>query len=166
MLMRANFDPERSFGYVLFETARLLSKRFDQLARTLGLTRAQCQVLSRLALHEGINQAGLADLLELEPISLARCLDRMEQAGWIERRLDPTDRRARLLYMTEKARPLFDRILQLAYEVRMEALVGLAEDERDRLLDMLHHVRGNLIDRAAAPAPAPEPAPAVAAEAK
>jgi MarR family transcriptional regulator for hemolysin len=153
MLMVSTYDPERSFGYVLFETARLLSKRFDQLARTLGLTRAQCQVLSRLALHEGINQAGLAELLELEPISLARCLDRMEQAGWVERRLDPADRRARLLYMTAKARPLFDQILQLAYEVRMEALVGLGEDERDRLLDMLQHVRANMIDRASAPVP-------------
>jgi len=158
-----HFDPERSFGYVLFETSRLLSKRFDQLARTLGLTRAQCQVLSRLALHEGINQAGLADLLELEPISLARCLDRMEQAGWVERRLDPADRRARLLYMTEKARPVFDRILGLAYDVRMEALVGLGEEDRDRLLGMLQHVRRNLLDRV--PGPAPERAP-VAAEAK
>jgi MarR family transcriptional regulator, transcriptional regulator for hemolysin len=158
------FDPERSFGYVLFETTRLLSKRFDQRARALGLTRAQCHVLSRLALHEGINQAGLADLLELEPISLARCLDRMEQAGWVERRPDPADRRARLLYMTSKARPLFDRILEVAYEVRMEALAGLDEDERDRLLDMLHHVRTNLIDRAPAPA-AGGRAPA-AAEAK
>ena len=52
--------------------------------------------------HEGINQAGLAELLELEPISLARCLDRMEQAGWVERRADPADRRARLLYMTDE----------------------------------------------------------------
>jgi MarR family transcriptional regulator, transcriptional regulator for hemolysin len=157
------YDPERSFGYVLFETARLLSKRFDQRARSLGLTRAQCQVLSRLALHEGINQAGLAELLELEPISLARCLDRLEQAGWIERRLDPADRRARLLYMTEKARPVFDRIMELAYDVRMEALVGLAEDERDRLLAMLQHVRRNLIDRTPA---RPAERVSVAAEAK
>ncbi|HUK57852.1 MAG TPA: MarR family transcriptional regulator [Stellaceae bacterium] len=158
-----SYDPERSFGYVLFETTRLLSKRFDQRARVLGLTRAQCHVLTRLALHEGINQAGLAELLELEPISLARCLDRMEQAGWVERRADPADRRARLLYMTAKARPLFDRILEVAYEVRMEALVGLDEDERDRLLEMLQHVRTNLIDRAPAPASARAP---VAAEAK
>ncbi len=160
------YDPERSFGYVLFETARLMSTRFDQRARSLGLTRAQCQVLTRLALHEGINQAGLAELSELEPISLARCLDRMEQAGWIERRLDPGDRRARLLYMTEKARPLFDRILQVAYEVRMEALVGLDEDARDRLLGMLQHVRGNLLDRAPAHAPASAARAPVAAEAK
>jgi MarR family transcriptional regulator, transcriptional regulator for hemolysin len=162
--MTTRFDFERSVGYVLFETARLWSKRFDQVSRTLGLTRAQCQVLARLAQHEGINQAGLADLLELEPISLARCLDRMEQASWIERRPDPADRRARLLYMTEKARPLFDRTLELAYEVRMEALSGLSEVEREHLLEILQHVRRNLIARAPAPA-IEEPGP-VAVEAK
>jgi MarR family transcriptional regulator, transcriptional regulator for hemolysin len=159
--MRTNYDPERSIGYVLFETARLMSKRFDQHARHLGLTRAQCQVLSRLAVNEGINQAGLAELLELEPISLARLLDRMELTDWIERRADPADRRAHRLYMTEKAKPLFDSILAVAYDVRMEALSGLSEDDRDRLLGMLQHVRANLSDRAAA---APERA--VAAEAK
>jgi DNA-binding MarR family transcriptional regulator len=147
MLMSANYDFERSFGYVLFETARLMSKRFDQRARVLGLTRAQCQLLVRLAQHEGINQARLADLLELEPISLARLIDRTEQAGWIERRADPADRRARLLYMTEKARPLFDQMLELGYEVRAEALAGLDNADRDRLVDLLLHVRGNLSDR-------------------
>jgi MarR family transcriptional regulator, transcriptional regulator for hemolysin len=141
------YDFERSFGYVLFETARLMSKRFDQRAKGLGLTRAQCQVLVHLVRHEGINQAGLAELLELEPISLARCVDRMEQTGWIERRPDPSDRRARLLYMTDKARPLFDRILELGYETRMEALAGLAEDERERLLELLQRVRANFADK-------------------
>lgn len=141
------YDFERSFGYVLFEVARLLSKRFDQRARALGLTRAQCQLLVRLAQHEGINQAGLADLLELEPISLARLIDRMEQAGWIERRADPADRRARLLYMSEKAKPLFDRVLEVGYETRAEALAGLSAVDRDRVVDLLLHVRGNLSDK-------------------
>ena len=143
-------DFEHSFGYVLFETARLMSTRFDQRARRLGLTRAQCQVLVHLVRCEGINQARLAELLELEPISLARCLDRMEQAGWIERRLDPSDRRARRLYMTDKAKPVFDRILELGYETRMEALAGLSPDERDRLLSLLQLVRANLADKGAA----------------
>jgi MarR family transcriptional regulator, transcriptional regulator for hemolysin len=148
--MTTSYDFERSFGYVLFETSRLMSKRFDQRARFLGLTRAQCQVLVHLARQEGINQARLADLLELEPISLARCLDRMEQAGWIERRLDPSDRRARLLYMTDKARPLFDQILDVGYQTRAEALSGLTQDERDQLLDLMQRVRGNLGHAAAA----------------
>jgi DNA-binding MarR family transcriptional regulator len=71
----------------------------------------------------------------------------MEQAGWIERRADPTDRRARLLYMTAKAKPVFERILELGYDTRQEALSGLTETERDRLLDLLTHVRLNLSER-------------------
>ena len=147
VMLMATYDFERSFGYVLFETARLMSKRFDQRARTLGLTRAQCAVLVRLVQHEGINQARLAELAELEPISLARCLDRMEQAGWIVRRLDPADRRARLLYMTEKAKPLFDQVLEVGFETRAEALAGLSPADRDLLVDLLLQVRGNLSDK-------------------
>ncbi len=148
--MTTAYDFERSFGYVLFDAARLLSKRFDQRARSLGLTRAQCQLLARLAQHEGINQARLADLLELEPISLARLIDRMEQAGWIERRPDPTDRRAWLLYMSDKARPLFDRIIEVGYETRTDALAGMSAEDRERLLDLLLQVRRNLSEKGSA----------------
>jgi MarR family transcriptional regulator, transcriptional regulator for hemolysin len=148
--MITTYDFERSFGYVLFETARLMSKRFDQRARRLGLTRAQCHVLVLLARHEGINQAGLAELLELEPISLARCLDRMEQADWIERRADPADRRAHRLYATDKAKPVFDGILELGYETRMEALSGLSPADSERLMDLLQRVRANLAEKGAA----------------
>jgi MarR family transcriptional regulator, transcriptional regulator for hemolysin len=142
-----NYDFDRSFGYLLFETARLLGKRFDQRAKMFGLTRAQCQVLARLVQNEGINQAGLAELLELEPISLARCIDRMEQAGWVERRADPSDRRARLLYMTEKAKPIFDQVLTCATETRIEALACLPAGEREHLIDLLMTVRGHLSER-------------------
>jgi MarR family transcriptional regulator, transcriptional regulator for hemolysin len=135
---------EHHFGYVLAETARLATKRFDQCVRVYGLTRAQCQVLFHLARQEGINQARLADLLDLEPISLARCLDRMEQAGWVERRPDPGDRRARLLYITDKAKPVLDRIFDVASEVRGEALAGLLPAERDGLVALLERVRTNL----------------------
>jgi MarR family transcriptional regulator, transcriptional regulator for hemolysin len=149
MLMTVTYDFERSFGYVLFEAARLMTRRFEQRARRLSLTRAQCHLLVLLARHEGVNQARLAELLEIEPISLARLLDRMEQAGWVERRLDPADRRARLLYMTEKAKPVFDNILEVGAEVRTEALAGLTQDDRERFLDMLQQVRGNLAEKGA-----------------
>jgi MarR family transcriptional regulator for hemolysin len=147
--MIVTYDFERSFGYVLFEASRLMSRRFEQRARSLSLTRAQCHVLVILARHEGVNQARLAEALDLEPISLARLLDRMEQAGWVERKADPADRRARLLYMTEKAKPVFDTILEVGAEVRAEALAGFTPEERDRLLDMLQHVRSNLTEQSA-----------------
>ena len=91
-------------------------------AAALGLTRAQCRTLGYLARNEGINQAGLADILEIRPMTLVRQIDRMEEAGWIERRPDPADRRARRLFLTDKARPVLGRIWNVANETRDEAL--------------------------------------------
>jgi len=142
-----DFDFNQSFGFVLHETARLLGKRYNQRAKHLGLTRAQMQLLAYLVYHEGINQVGLADLLEIEPISLARLIDRMEQAGWVERRPDPRDRRAWLLFITEKAKPLFAEMIEIGREVRAEALQGLAEAERDQVMALLMRVRRNLSDK-------------------
>src|SRR5216683_818956 len=93
-------DLELSFGFLVNDVARLFGRRFDHNGRRLGLTRAQCRTLGYLARNEGINQAGMADLLEIRPMTLVRQIDRMEEAGWIERRPDPTDRRARRLFLT------------------------------------------------------------------
>ena len=139
--------PSRTLGFVLNDVARLMRKRFEQRARAaaLGLTRAQAAVLAHLARQEGINQAALAQLLELEPITLARLLDRLQAAGLVERRPDPKDRRAHLLYLTAAAYPLLDRIFELAAEVREDALAGVAEADRGRLLDLLIEMKANLV---------------------
>ncbi|HEX6842884.1 MAG TPA: MarR family transcriptional regulator, partial [Stellaceae bacterium] len=80
------YDPERSFGFLLHDIARLMRKRFDQRARSLNLSRAQWQLLVHLSRHEGITQSGLAEILEIENITVGRLVDRMEEAGWVERR--------------------------------------------------------------------------------
>jgi MarR family transcriptional regulator, transcriptional regulator for hemolysin len=141
------YDPERSFGFLLHDIARLLRKKFDQRARGLGLSRAQWQLLVHLSRHEGINQSGLAEILEIESITVGRLVDRMEEAGWVERRLDPSDRRARLLYTTEKVAPVMERMRELAEATRNEALAGLSPAARDALIDTLIQVRGNLSER-------------------
>ena len=105
-------------------------------------------MLAHLARQEGINQAALAQLLELEPITLARLLDRLQAAALIERRADPKDRRAHLLHLTDAAYPLLDRIFALAAEVREDALAGVAEAERGRLVDLLIAMKANLIGAA------------------
>lgn len=143
------YDPERSFGFLLHDIARLMRKRFDQRARVLGLSRSQWQVLAHLSRHEGINQSGLAEILEIENITLARLIDRMEEAGWVERRVDPGDRRARLLYTTAKVAPMMERMHALAEETREEALAGLPTAEREAMMDQLAHVRANLSERGA-----------------
>jgi MarR family transcriptional regulator, transcriptional regulator for hemolysin len=139
---------DRSFGFLVHDVARLFGRRFNQRALLfLGLTRAQCKVLGYLARNEGIHQVGLADLLEIKPMTLVRQIDRMEEDGWIERRPDPGDRRARRLVLTEKARPILARILDLSTEVSSEAFAGLSRAEGRQLVDLLARVHGNLSER-------------------
>ncbi|MBI3707476.1 MAG: MarR family transcriptional regulator [Proteobacteria bacterium] len=138
---------ERGFGFLIHDIARALRKRLDERGRSIGLTRAQWQVLANLARCEGISQGRLADILDLRSITLGRLIDRLEAAGWVERRPHPTDRRARQLFMTKKARPIFARMRKLGLAVREEALAGLSAGARERLIDTLIHVRGNLSER-------------------
>jgi DNA-binding MarR family transcriptional regulator len=140
--------PERTLGFVLHDVARFLRKRFEQRAREarLGLTRAQWSVLAHLARQEGLNQTALAQILEIEPITLVRLLDRLQAANLIERRPDPRDRRARVLFLTPTARPLLDRIWTLAASVREDAMAGLSEPEREQLIGMLLRIKTNLTD--------------------
>ena len=140
-------DLDRSFGFLVNDVARLFGRRFSHNGRRLGLTRAQCRTLARIARHEGINQAGLADLLEIRPMTLVRQIDRMEDAGWIERRPDPADRRARLLFLTDKARPILGRIRAVANETRDEALARLSRSETAELMALLTRVHATLSER-------------------
>ena len=141
---------EPTFGYLVSDVARLLRKAFDQRARQVGLSLAQCRAIAYLARHEGINQAGLAELLEVQPISLARLLDRMGAAGWIERRPDPGDRRVHRLYLSDKARPLLDQLQDLSAATRADALAGIPDHDNDLLMRLLTQVHGNLSGRDAA----------------
>ena len=137
---------EPTLGFLVHDVARLLRKRLEQRARVagIGLTRAQWQTLAYLARSEGINQVTLAQLLDIEPITLVRLIDRLEAIGLVERRPDPRDRRQRNLFLTEKAWPELARIKALGAEVREEALAGVGAAERERLMDSLARVKGNL----------------------
>jgi MarR family transcriptional regulator for hemolysin len=135
---------DRNVGFLLHDTARLLRKRFEQKARDLRLTRAQWQVLAHLARNQGIHQGALADLLEIEPITLVRILDRLQSAGLIERRHHAADRRVWRLYLTEAAHPILDQIRTIAAATREEAFAGMAPEDRERLVDLLIALRANL----------------------
>ena len=141
--------PERNIGFLLHDVARLMRKRFEQNARDLGLTRSQCQVLAHLSRHEGIQQGSLAEILEVEPITLTRILDRLEEAGLVERGAHPTDRRIRLLRLTKRAHPMLNEIFAIGATTRSEALDGVAEAERDRLFAILASMKANLLRKAA-----------------
>jgi DNA-binding MarR family transcriptional regulator len=143
-MMSKHLIIERSFGFLVHDVARLLGKKFDRRVRGLGLSRAQCRALFYLARNEGMNQASLADLMDVEPITLARLLDRMEAAGWVERRCDPDDRRAHKLFLQDKAWPILEEAWTVASDVREETLSGLSEAERTTLMTLLERVHATL----------------------
>lgn len=133
-------------GFLIHNSARLLRKRFEGKGRAYGLSAAQWRLMVRLVKEEGVAQARLAELLEIEPISVSRLLDRMEEGGWIERRQDASDRRVRVIFPTEKSREAFAAIKSVAGEVYELALDGLNETERQTLLKALNTIISNLSD--------------------
>ena len=139
--------PDPVFGFLVHDISRMLRKRFDRRARDIGLTKSQWIVLAHLARHEGIHQGGLAEILELEPATLGRHLDRLEDTGWIERRADPSDRRAWRLHLTGKAAPVLEKMGDLVEVTTQEALAGLDAGEQERLQSHLLTIRANLADR-------------------
>ncbi len=137
---------KETIGFLLHDAARLLKRDFERRARSLGLTRAQWQTLFHLARNEGCNQAALADVLDVEPITLARVLDRLESTGLIERRTDPSDRRARLLFLGPDAAPLLEQLRTLGAETREIALAGISDADRERLTELIGRIRANFAD--------------------
>jgi len=143
--------PEQNIGFLLHDVARLMRKRFEQNARGLGLTRSQCQVLAHLARNEGIQQGNLAEILEVEPITLTRIVDKLEEGGFVDRRAHATDRRIRQLYLTKKAHPLLSEIFAIGAVTRGEAFEGVPDAERERLFAILSSMKANLLTKATAP---------------
>jgi MarR family transcriptional regulator, transcriptional regulator for hemolysin len=141
-----------TLGFLLHDVARLLRKRFEQNARGSGLTRSQWQVLAYLSWNDGIHQNGLAELLDVEPITLGRIVDKLEGCGLVERHPHPTDRRVHLLRLTAAAGPKLALMQELGDITRGEALAGVSEAERARLMEVLQHLRSNLVEACDAPA--------------
>jgi DNA-binding MarR family transcriptional regulator len=138
-----------SLGFLLADVSRLMRRAFDERARTIGITRPQWRVLTTLSRHEGINQGGLADLLEVEPITLCRMVDRLAEAGMVERRADPSDRRAWRLFLTDQARPPLAELRILAADLFEDAMQGLTVEEQTQLHNVLGRLMQNLSRRPA-----------------
>ena len=129
----------------IVETARALRRAFDERATEMGVTRAQWQVLSKLSRNPGLKQVELADLLEIEPITLCRHIDRLEEAGFVERLRDPNDRRAWRLELTAKAAPIVKKLKSLASHFATDAFGSLSDAQASALSSMLASVRDNLV---------------------
>jgi MarR family transcriptional regulator, transcriptional regulator for hemolysin len=134
----------REFAFVLNDVARMLRTYADHKAAQFGITRAQWVVLVRLDRSEGLKQSELAEMLDLQPISLTRLLDRLSEAGLIERRPDPVDRRAKRLFLTSAARPLLEKLGDLGEELMATALTGVAREAVEQMVAQLGIVKENL----------------------
>jgi DNA-binding MarR family transcriptional regulator len=167
VLMQTTY-PGKALGLLVHDVGRLLRRRIDAKAQALGLTSAQWRVLSSVfrAEHlnqEPLNQATLADQMDVEPITLSRQIDRMQAAGLIERRPDPGDRRAYRLFLTEQARPLVAEFRTVASDCINEAIAGVTDAEIELVSDVLSRIRANLVGKPEAyetESGGPHPAPA------
>ena len=134
-------------GALLHDVARLIRRRFERRARQIGLaiTRQQARALLSVARNEGLSQAAIATLLDIEPIALVRLLDRLHEEGLVDRRLHPTDRRVRTLWLTPLGWTMVDRILAINAQIRDEASAGLSPAAREAMLRALDHMKANLL---------------------
>ena len=137
---------EGEIAFNISDVARLLRTYADQRAREFGMTRAQWAVLARVERSEGLKQCELAEVLDLQPITLTRLIDRLCDGGLIERRSDPDDRRAKRLYLTPAARPVLDGLTRLGKDMMATVLAGIEPTAIDQLLAHLLTLKTNLRD--------------------
>ncbi|UPG85255.1 MarR family transcriptional regulator [Luteibacter aegosomatis] len=133
-----------SFAYLINDVTLLFRKHFDRRAVKFGLTRAQWRALKTLHRRPGMRQNELAEQLDMEPIAVGRVIDRLQAAGFVERRADPKDRRAWRLHDTEQARGVIDDMEDIARGLRLDAVGGIAAEDLQTTLDTLNRMKENL----------------------
>ncbi len=138
-------DLDRNFGFLIHDVARLMKTAFDRRGRELGLTRSQWYVLTVIYAHEGAPQAELADVMDMERPTLGKLLDRLEDKEWVERRPDPDDRRVKRVYLTDKVQSLMRALRGIAADDRADAIAGIDDAERDRMIETLFKMKSNLL---------------------
>src|ERR1700748_1072777 len=149
MLMEAEGRPMRgsvdmNFLFTLGELHRLIRAYADKQAARYGITRAQGAVLAKVERTEGLKQTELAEMMEMQPITLTRLIDKLCDNGWIERRGDDSDRRVNRLYLQKAARPPLGKLSGLRSEITATALDGISPTDAHRLLTQLESIKENL----------------------
>ncbi len=136
-------------GFLIGDTARLMRRAFDERVRTKGITRPQWRVLGLLNRFGGSTQVTLAEMMDVEPITLGRMIDRLQEAGLVERRADPADRRAWRIHLTHKGERDLDALRPTAVALFEDAVAGLSDKQQAELEAMLNIMRSNLTRRPA-----------------
>lgn len=136
---------DRTLGFLVNDIARLLRRNIDRRLQSLRLTQAQWRAIVHLSRSEGMTQAMLAESLEIQPITLTRLIDRMESAGWVERRTHPQDRRAVQLFLTAQSQPILDEMHARAADTLSDATRGVTPRAQRQLVTTLEQIKQNLI---------------------
>ncbi|HUW51760.1 MAG TPA: MarR family transcriptional regulator [Sulfuricella sp.] len=138
---------QESLGFLLADVSRLMRRAFQQQLEGSSLTLAQARALIYVSRHEGVRQVELAELLEVQPITLARLIDQLAEVGLVERRPDPGDRRAYQVFLTPAAAPHLAAIKQVVAAIRADALRDLDEQQSAIVFFALSKMRDNLASR-------------------
>jgi DNA-binding MarR family transcriptional regulator len=138
----SNFD--RDLLFLLHDVARMQRTRFDRWARSYGLTRAQGVILFRLSRQPRLSQAEMAAILEVEPITVGRLVDRLEARGLIERRADPGDRRIKRLHLLPAADDMVAKIETYRSEMNDYLLDGISSEARETVVEVLLRMKDKL----------------------
>lgn len=136
-------------GFLIGDTGRLLRRAFDERVRTKGITRPQWRVLGLLNRFGGSTQVTLAEMMDVEPITLGRMIDRLQDARLVERRADPADRRAWRVHLTPAGEDRLVELKPLANDLFDDAVAGLTDSQQSQLEAMLNVMRANLVRKPA-----------------
>ena len=129
-----------NFSYLLLDVGRLFLKRYARRAAAFGFTLPQSKALGHLARNEGISQARLAELCDLEPMAMARIVERMETDGWVKRNRDTRDRRSNRLYVTAEGERILDRMKTISADLRAQIIAGVPREDRAVFMRVLEHL--------------------------
>jgi MarR family transcriptional regulator, transcriptional regulator for hemolysin len=135
---------DMNFLFILGELQRLMRAYADRAAAHYGITRAQWAVLAKIERFEGMKQTEMAEQMEMQPITLTRLIDKLCDAGWIERRGDDSDRRVNRLYLKDAAKPLLAKLAGLRSEITGTALGGISPADAQRLMTQLEDIKENV----------------------
>lgn len=131
-------------GYLLWDVTRIVRKRYESESSSTCLTLSQAKALSHIARREGIKQVELAEILDIKPMTLVRVIDSLVEDALVERRPDPNDRRAHLIYLLPAADAQLKKVRGVIDHVWGDALEGVSEQEMEQFLKVLEHIHSNL----------------------
>ncbi|MET0660213.1 MAG: MarR family transcriptional regulator [Steroidobacteraceae bacterium] len=132
-------------GFLIHDVSRLRRLAFDQLMKPIGVTRSQWWVIAYLSRHDGMKQTQLADMLDVGRVSLGALVDRLESSKCVVRKPDPTDRRAKLVFLTPTAHKLLADMRKAEDDMNARILRGVSAQQRAELVDLLAHLKHNLM---------------------